>query len=477
MDARRFRRLVIGAGLLVGVVPGVMASQAGASEVSPQDVGVASCFDPAPHSFTDVSAGDFYNKAVSWLVESDITGGTTPTTFSPNNVVTRGQMAQFLWRNACGPEPVGPTQITAGAQHTCALTGGEVSCWGNNSLGQLGNTTNNGTNTPNPTPTPVAGLTGVTAIAAGDFHTCAVAAGTVSCWGNNSLGQLGNTTNNGTNTANPTPTPVAGLTGVTAIAAGYIHTCAVAAGTVSCWGNNYHGQLGSTTNNSTNTPNPTPTQVLGLTGVTAITAGYLHTCAVAAGTVSCWGINKYGQLGSTTNSGNGNPNPTPTPVLGLTGVTAITAGDLHTCAVAAGTVSCWGTNFDGQLGNTTNNGISTPNPNPTPVAGLTGVTNVAAGSAHTCAVAAGTVSCWGSNKLGQLGNTTNNGTNTPNPTPTQVLGLTGVTAITAGDLHTCAVAATTMSCWGRNFDGQLGNTTNNGTNTANPTPTPLAGLG
>ena len=104
MDARRFRRLVIGAGLLVGVVPGVMASQAGASEVSPQDVGVASCFDPAPHSFTDVSAGDFYNKAVSWLVESDITGGTTPTTFSPNNVVTRGQMAQFISRAHASPQ-------------------------------------------------------------------------------------------------------------------------------------------------------------------------------------------------------------------------------------------------------------------------------------------------------------------------------------------------------------------------------------
>ena len=173
-------------------------------------------------------------------------------------------MAQFLWRNACGPEPAGPSQITAGAEHTCALTEGEVSCWGNNYYGQLGNPTNNGTNT-----------------------------------------------------ANPTPTPVAGLTGVTAIAAGYIHTCAVAAGTVSCWGNNYHGQLGSTTNNSTNTPNPTPTQVLGLTGVTAITAGDLHTCAVAASTMSFWGRNFDGQLGNTTNNGTNTANPTPTPLAGL----------------------------------------------------------------------------------------------------------------------------------------------------------------
>ena len=533
MGARRFRRLLFGAGLIVGVLPAVMTTLAGASGASPQGVVVGSCFAPVPHSFADVSAGAyynkavswlveseitggtspttfspnnvvtrgqmaqflwraagspepagqnsftdvatgaFYNKAVSWLVESEITGGTSPTTFSPNNVVTRGQMAQFLWRNACGPEPAGPSQIAASGEHTCAVVEGVVFCWGLNSTGQLGNSNY----ASQQEPTPVAGLTGVTNITAGDGHTCAVTHGIVYCWGNNRYGQLGNTTNSGTNTANPTPTPVTGIGDVTSISAGYNHTCALAEGTVSCWGLNTLGQLGNTTNNGTPTANPTPTTITGLTGVTNITGGGDHTCSVAGGIVSCWGLNTSGQLGNTTNNGTNTANPTPTTVAGLTGVTNIIGGANHTCAVNHGTMSCWGLNTLGQLGNTTNNGTPTANPTPTPVVGLTGVTNISAGFNHTCAADLdGTMSCWGYNYFGQLGNTTNNGILTANPTPTTVTGLTGVTNIAAGYNHSCAVVDTTMACWGLNRFGQLGST-NNGTGTIIPTPTPVAGLG
>ena len=366
MGARRFRRLLFGAGLIVGVLPAVMTTLAGVSGASPQGVVVGSCFAPVPHSFADVSAGAYYNKAVSWLVESEITGGTSPTTFSPNNVVTRGQMAQFLWRNACGPEPAGPSQIAASGEHTCAVVEGVVFCWGLNSTGQLGNSNY----ASQQEPTPVAGLTGVTNITAGDGHTCAVTHGIVYCWGNNRYGQLGNTTNSGTNTANPTPTPVTGIGDVTSISAGYNHTCALAEGTVSCWGLNTLGQLGNTTNNGTPTANPTPTPVVGLTGVTNISAGFNHTCAADLdGTMSCWGYNYFGQLGNTTNNGILTANPTPTTVTGLTGVTNIAAGYNHSCAVVDTTMACWGLNRFGQLGST-NNGTGTIIPTPTPVAGL-----------------------------------------------------------------------------------------------------------
>ena len=53
--------------------------------------------------FTDVPPGQFYSKAVAWLVEEEITTGTSPTTFSPDDPVTRGQMATFLWRLAGEP--------------------------------------------------------------------------------------------------------------------------------------------------------------------------------------------------------------------------------------------------------------------------------------------------------------------------------------------------------------------------------------
>src|SRR5439155_1625058 len=115
----------------------------------------------------------------------------------------------------------------------------------------------------------------------------------------NNFGQLGDNSTTG----RLTPVDVSGLTsGVTAIAPGVYHTCALTtAGGVKCWGANGNGQLGD---NST-TDRLTPVDVSGLTsGVAAIAPSYLYTCALTtAGGVECWGANYYGQLGdnSTTN--------------------------------------------------------------------------------------------------------------------------------------------------------------------------------
>jgi alpha-tubulin suppressor-like RCC1 family protein len=336
-------------------------------------------------------------------------------------------------------------RISAGIAHTCQINeGGTVSCWGGNASGQLGDPTLGNFSSP----VNVVGLTGVVAVSAGGAHTCALlAGGTMRCWGAGGMGQLGN---NSTVAIQSASVLVSGLSGAVAISAGGGHSCAlIADGTVRCWGLNAAGQLGDNTTSN----RPTPVAVVGLSGVVAISAGGQHTCAVlAGGTVRCWGFNPFGQLGDGTTTSR----HLPTLVGNVSRAASIKAGVNHTCVLRAdGTAQCWGLNSSGQLGDSS----TTDRHAPVFVRGLANAVAITTGSVHTCAlVADGTARCWGSNAFGQIGSGTVGGTRLQ---PFAVSSsLNNAVAISAGGEHTCALRADgSAKCWGSDRFGELGDGT------------------
>jgi hypothetical protein len=341
--------------------------------------------------------------------------------------------------------PVAQT-LAAGAFHNCTLsTAGGVVCWGVNDSGQIGD--NSTITRTKPVNIPGAGFNGQS-LAGGFQHTCAVnSAGAVKCWGKNDKGQIGDNSV----TSRLVPTAVDGLvSGYAAVAAGDLHSCVLSAGGgVKCWGYNIDGQLG----NSSFAEQHVPVDVTGLgSGVIAIAAGYNHTCAVTTtGAAKCWGTNEWWQLGDGTEDFNASA---PVNVVGLSiGVTAIAGGNLHTCALVSGGVKCWGYNDAGAVGD----GSNTLRKTPVNVFGLnSGAVAVTAGSAHSCALTSGgSVKCWGDNAFGQLGD----GTNTSSNVPVTAIA-SGAIAVAAGAAHTCALLSAGNSvCWGNNPTGQLGNGT------------------
>jgi alpha-tubulin suppressor-like RCC1 family protein len=338
--------------------------------------------------------------------------------------------------------------IAGGVSHTCGIIStGEAYCWGFNDFGQLGD----GTTTDRTVPTPVTQV-GIkfSSIIAGDNHTCGITGtGEVYCWGNNSQGQLGDSTN--TDHYVPNPVTQEGIS-FSSITAGSYHTCGITiTGEAYCWGNNSSGALGD----STNTERTIPTQVTqGGISFLSINAGGVHTCGITStGEAYCWGHNGSGQLGDSTTTNY----TVPTPVTqGGISFLSINAGGVHTCGITStGEAYCWGSNDDGRLGDST----TTDHYVPTPVTqGGISFSLIDAGQYHTCGITStGEAYCWGYNNSGALGDSTNTGHTIPTPV-TQ--GNISFLSINAGSVHTCGISSTGEAyCWGYNGSGQLGDST------------------
>lgn len=328
--------------------------------------------------------------------------------------------------------------VSVGNGFACALLLDQtVWCWGTNLDGQLGD----GKFTSryvNPAPVGTSGnpLTGAVAIAAGDSHACALKFNnTVFCWGSNSDGQLGNW-NIGTGVNFNTPIQVAihdsmsnpALDSVSSISAGARHTCAVrnvGGITAACWGQEKFGRLGDGAPSNVNNPIDSPVGVLapggsdnlGLSSDNIISSGTFDTCALLPedppknNSIACWGDNTSGQTGNPFEFGSFTS--TPAPVVDSSGnklenLLKVSTGNAFACALLRtdGSIACWGSNYQGRLGNN----LFTDGYSVVPVAvetdgnKLTGFGDMVTGTDHACGlIGIDTVLCWGSNAFGQLG--------------------------------------------------------------------------
>jgi alpha-tubulin suppressor-like RCC1 family protein len=337
--------------------------------------------------------------------------------------------------------------IGSGFLHTCALTtDGDVYCWGNNEVGQLGQ---GNVGDPALLPLKVPGLGKVSQLTVGATHNCALSQGKAYCWGQNGNGKLGS----GSDAQGNSPTLVRDLDSITQISANRLSTCAVTSGkNVYCWGDNFAGMLGTGDTKGS----LVPVMVKGLTGAKSVSTAYNHACAVSeSSSLYCWGDNANGQLGI---QGVASAY-TATLVANLPKIKKVSLGAGHTCVMTnSNTVMCWGYGEKGQVGHSANSVAIAPNL----VSGLASVKDVQSGRFHTCALTdKNEVYCWGAGDQGQLGT----GKTTDFNRPTKVVNLSKSNALgslSSYSSHSCIIDQDGQyNCWGLGDAGQLGNGSRN----------------
>lgn len=366
---------------------------------------------------------------------------------------------------------------SSGGGYCALLSGGGVDCWGENSLGQLGNGTLEGTacgGLCDDVPQAVSGITNAVSVTG----ECALlATGSIDCWGYNPDGEIGNGTIGGPDGEEgyDTPQGVSGITDAIALGGDTDTNCAVlATGQVECWGDNAFGTIG---NGSIGGPDgqagyDTPQPVPGINDAVAISDGGGVFCVLlTTGGIDCWGDNTYGELGNGTVGGPDGEEgyDSPQAVSGISGATSIVSNPGEGFCAILGTdgVDCWGLNDSGQIGN---GFVGGPDDcyghqlcfdTPQPVTGLDDVMAMTTASGSYCAVlSSGVVDCWGDNTYGALGIGSTGGPDGANgfATPQPVMGITDATTVTStvGGTY-CAVLATGgVDCWGDNGRGELG---------------------
>ena len=400
--------------------------------------------------------------------------------------------------------------VAVGYTHACGiLNDNKVYCWGDNASGQLG--TGVTSTTPTPSPVAVRANSGdvlygkdISKISAGgtitDSTTCAIATGSLYCWGDNADYQLAN---GGVVDSNvPVLVNTGGLAGktVTDVDVGWSNICAIADGLVYCWGANASYQVGNGTSTAVIT---TPTAIwssavtsstgasstfgthtgfytgssAGLAAIpTSISTGSSTNCATTRTVVApivdylyCWGLNNAAEgrlgIGDATIARESVPRRVTTNISGKT-ISSLAEGAAHGCVLANDRAYCWGHGTNGQIGSA---GTPIHRPAPTGVSQSAAPSGIGAGTIDavssgyntSCAIADARTSiyCWGTGTNGQIGNSLSVQQNLPNQVTEEAGVIAGESfkSISTGDRSSCVLTLSgKVYCWGDDTYGVLG---------------------
>ncbi len=360
------------------------------------------------------------------------------------------------------PEDCGWIHLSAGDWHTCGVRVDYTGwCWGDPEGGlALGI----GPSGKQLTPQRIENFIDWVHIEAGSDFSCGSSAGLgIYCWGKNQYGQLGIGTTTDWDFPQPLLNVGSGPADKLALGAGF--ACALQDNAIWCWGKNDQGQLGR----GDMTAYQADPQMVGISGATGspvdVVAGEAFACVLlTSGELWCWGDGNYGQLGTGTSAP---ANASPQHVANAGAPDGIGVGDGSICTWYGSPVtdvSCWGANAAGQLGVGDFSPVFVPTAWSTPLTWVPVVLD--GGHSQFCGrTALGEGYCWGSNRSGESAQGEVNGScagGSDFPAPMQALigpstPLDGVSLITAGRVHTCAIAENNRAyCWGKAVDGALG---------------------
>ncbi|HVA02630.1 MAG TPA: hypothetical protein VMU64_02685 [Acidimicrobiales bacterium] len=300
----------------------------------------------------------------------------------------------------CGDSSCSTTPVSTGIHATslaavnagyCAiLTSGIVDCWGDNTAGEVGDgsTTGpdtcggySGTNSLPCSTRPVSTGISATSLVGGAENYCAVlTSGAVDCWGDNARGELGDGSTSGPDTCSdstpcstrPVPT---GISGTSVVTNGNSSCAVLTSGAVDCWGASGFGELGDGSSSgpdtcADSTPCSTRPVATGISA-TSLAAAYSGYCAIlTSGPVDCWGDNTEGELGDGTMTGpelcsefsQSSPCSAVPVSTGISATYLVGDGQSFCAILESGATDCWGSGFDGDLGDGTANNSDVPVP-------------------------------------------------------------------------------------------------------------------